>query len=241
MALEKIEQIYGSVTLSPGSPSSLYAVVLGRIPSSVLSMYMTVSSDWVGHRLPGHLVAEDAGVVSLSYWDFIPLPFQLHLPQSSVVLVSNGDILDLVGTYLEPSEEGEAFFDSGEEGYEIGFFLPDLQQEAFSGLLNVPGALGLKALRIGSRYEEELYGLSLDFELENEAAGALFQRLARLALVGLLREAKVADMSAKLKPVEIAQKERWVRMEGLSLSAKELARLLGRFLPAAPGQPPTGG
>jgi len=213
--LARTQQVYGGFLLAPGLPPSYSLILLGDYNASRLRCSLSWSREW--HRQRG----------AQPFWEKAGKPLQLAAPWDGLLLISDRGMapvlarLEVPGSFSMPQEAYREM-----EQADLFAYFPTLPGLETQGSTRLP----LRSLWVSAGRSGDRYALRGVFLLTEVREPRLLQALFKLLLASWLRRGELGAVADRLRALEIAVDERFVVIQGLELSTREMASILGPLL-----------
>ncbi len=213
--MERTSRMVAAVTLEEGQPARFSLLALGNYPSGIIGMRLSGSRDW--HR-------ETSG--RSPYWQSSKLGVQVSVPNNSILLAANGDIVPLLGRYADPYPVMvPPDVSSDMESMDLVVYLPrlpgSLSRTTSSGM-----ALPIHEVWVDAAKAPGGYTVAGTANTESEKDARLFVLVLRLGIVSWMKTQNVPNASERLKAISVVSSANQVKLTGLSLSEDEMLSVL---------------
>lgn len=112
---------------------------------------------------------------------------------------------------------------------DVVLYFPRFPQELMQGM-NIRMSIPIQQLWFSLEHSTDLYSFAGVFQLPNEKQAKTFPVAGRLVLMSWMKEAKIRDLSKRLKTIQFVSEGNAVRMTGLVLPAEEFTEKSVSFL-----------
>lgn len=208
--LDMTTRLYCSLTLVPDNPSRFSAAAVGSFPSTLM-----------GWRLGGTGWKKESGPAGTWYANQ-KAGLEISAPAKSVVLVSNGDIEEML-----PRLRGSGTLDvppdvvTDMETADLLIYMPELPggiAEKTSGGISIP----IREVWLDARRTPTGYQVGGTINLGTEKEAKLLVMVMKLALVGWMRSQSIADAAERLQAVTLTPDGARVVVSGLTFTDDEV-------------------
>jgi len=211
---------YLGITLKGKLPPSYSMVLLGGYPTFFMGIALASNKEWQEVKC------------KYNYWQHILSPLQIAYPEGYIVLVSNGDIEQMLENYynqrsiLMTQELGEAM-----EKADVTLFFPlGLNKDITSGLKINLQRVNIEEIWITADIEEVQYKFTGVFMAANPRSARLFSAIFRLIMIAFLRGAEVEGVGARLSSINFKVEGTLIKMTNFLLEEDELIQIVSQII-----------
>lgn len=217
--LSKTEKIYGAMDVSGSFEPVLSIVTLGNYPASLINLRLSFSRYWEKKKYLKPYFVNKENKLEVSF------------PGSSVILISQKDIEDMLDNYKEPpvfkmplltrndlkSSDFLIYFPAVPEGTALDDKLTRIRT-------------AVNEIWLGGKRTGDSFALEGSFGVSTNKQAKLFAAVLKLVITAWLRQEKVADIGKVLKSIDVTVVGNIVKISGFDIPEKDMVPALLKFI-----------
>ena len=216
--LDNTEKFVAAAKLNGDAKPFFSAVAFGTYSSIFMGMQMNMNAEWEPRQNPHQ------------HWMHRKSGTKIAFPNDNMILLSNGDLEHLFSHIQHPRVD----FVPLELAYQmrvsdVVLYFPRFPQELMQSM-NIRMEIPVEQLWLSLENNTDNYSLAAVFHLPTEEQARSFPLAGKLVLMSWLKEARIQDLSKRLKTISFVSEGKTVRMTGLDLPTEEFTEKSVAFL-----------